>query len=105
MTLSEVLEVNQRDLVAVLTAFALSLALISFPIRLYVKGTLARIGGDDGFYFGALVSISLLGIAHSSDTMCRYWQFVKSLYYSLPLEMDSGRQMLNLNPVLTSQLS
>jgi hypothetical protein len=48
---------DSSSLVAVLTAFASSLFLISLPIRVYVKGRTNRYGLDDAFYFCAVVSV------------------------------------------------
>jgi hypothetical protein len=47
---------NQGGLVAILTAFALSLVLISFPIRVYVRSKLSTYKADDYAFVCATVT-------------------------------------------------
>jgi hypothetical protein len=53
--LETISDTDQGGLIAILAAFALSLVLVSFPIRVYVRSKLGRYKMDDYAFVGASV--------------------------------------------------
>jgi hypothetical protein len=54
--LEAITDTDQGGLIAILSAFALSLVCVSFPIRIYVRSKLSTYKSDDWAFLAAAVS-------------------------------------------------
>jgi hypothetical protein len=54
--LEAITDTDQGGLIAILSAFALSLVCVSFPIRIYVRSKLSTYKSDDWAFLAATVS-------------------------------------------------